>query len=127
MLKSKIYKTYYPLKNVSDVFHMTKKDKSILIKWLNTIKTDIDIYNFQKARKGGMQRGIYLFYDRDISALTEKISKMDTNSCEIDERDINFLNNVIYRHKYIGIISMYCFPCSSDRKEKCVQNAAENL
>ena len=115
MLNSKIYKKYYPLKNVADIFHMAQEDRAVLVKWLHRIKTDIELYNFlsyKKALKNGFKNyaRICISYDRDILSLAEKVSKIGVYSCEIDEKDITFLNGVIYRHKYIEIISTFCFP-----------------
>lgn len=115
MLHSRFFKNYYPIKNVSDLFHMPQKDREILSKWLKTIQSDIDKYNYKSlinANKCGMNtcRQICMTYDKNTLLLAEKVCKISRFSFEIDEKDIDFINDVIYRHKYIWFISSYFFP-----------------
>lgn len=120
MLHSKFFSKYYPIEDVSDLFHLPQNDRAILVKWLSRIKAEISEYNLRSAHhsaKMGLReyRMIYLSYDRDILSLTEKVDKLDSYAYEIDERDIEFINDVIYRHMYIGLISFYCFPVRKKR------------
>lgn len=115
MLRSRFFTKYYPIKDVSDLFYMSQNDREVLGKWLRTIQSDVEVHNYslvQNAGKRGFDKctQICISYDRDISLLAEKICKISSNYSEIDERDVDFINDVIYRHKYIWFISSYCFP-----------------
>lgn len=115
MLHSKLFKKYYPIKDISDLFHMPQKDRETLAKWLRMIQADVNANNYistRNAEKCGSYKctQIYFLYDKDILLLAEKICKISNTYSEIDEQDIDFVNDVIYRHKYNWLISCYCFP-----------------
>lgn len=115
MLHSRFFKKYYPIKDVSDLLYMPQKDREILGKWLRTIQSDVNANNYnsiRNAEKCGLNRcaQICIYYDRDIPLLAEKICKISSTYSEIDKRDMDFINDIIYRHKYVWLISCYCFP-----------------
>lgn len=49
--------------------------------------------------------------DDDIASLCNKIScNSDSITDSITDNEISLINAVLYRHKYVKIIGMYCFP-----------------
>lgn len=113
MLYSQIYKKYFPINHSSDVFFMSDKERKILSKWIKFVELDIEIYNVTKEQRG-IKTGAYFAkqivhtYSKSVSLLADKIKADNYGSLEKD--DIDFINDVIYRHKYISLLSAFVFP-----------------
>ena len=63
----------------------------------------------------GSTRGIEINYP-GVKQLSQKIRAV--NAAEISEADLGFINEVLYRHKYIFPLSLYFFPTEKGTKEK---------
>lgn len=57
-------------------------------------------------------------YSEYIKSVCDKIMN-DPGS--LSEMDIQFINSVIYRNKYIRVVSMYCFPVETMSTEKLIK------
>lgn len=113
MLNSEMYKRYYPVKSALNIIWMDEDDQKQLVKWIRSILSEINAYNSGSGRRAVKNRidkcRVILsnYNDEDVENLCNKITT-DPNS--LDSKDIGFINSVLYRHKYIGIISAYYFP-----------------
>lgn len=113
MFNSKMYKKYYPVKSSADIVNMDINNKRKLIKWLKSIIADVDVYNAQSRKRAGAAGckeywRINFYPDKEyIDSVCQKIA---TEPFSLTAEDIQLVNIVLYRHKYIGIISAYYFP-----------------
>lgn len=113
MFNSKIYKKYYPVKSSADIVSMNTADKKKLIKWIKSIIADVNVYNAQSLKRAGTAGckecwRINFYPDKEyIDSVCQKIT---TEPFSLTAEDIQLVNIVLYRHKYVGIISAYCFP-----------------
>lgn len=113
MFNSRMYKMYYPVKSSADIVNMDIADKQKLIKWIKSIITDVNAYNAQsrkRAETAGCKecwRINFYPYKEYIDRVCQKIT---TEPLSLTAEDIQLVNIVLYRHKYIGIISAYYFP-----------------
>lgn len=116
MFNSKMYKKYYPVKSSADIVNMNIADKKKLVKWIKAIIADVDVYNAQSRKRAGTAGckeywRINFYPDKEyINSVCQKITSQPFS---LTAEDIQLVNLVLYRHKYIGIISAYCFPVSS--------------
>ena len=119
MFYSNIYKKYFPILKNEDLNNLTEKELDSLYKWICTI--DNEIYNLNhsnllEAVKKGTYRMYVVEYDyeRDKDFLLKNLMKKNFKA--INDEDLSFINNVIYRHKYNFFLSMYQFPILDGRK-----------
>ena len=110
-----MYKRYYPIKSPEDIFNMDIADKKKLVKWIRTIISDVYIHNIRNikwahlldARRAGLLTFILI---RNVWIMcAAKLTEPFLMTAE----DIQLVNFALYRHKYVGIISAYCFPIST--------------
>ena len=107
MFNSDLYKKHYPIQSQSDLYGMSDKDRKKLSEWVYAIEADVKNWNYRSALHGST-RGIEINYLGDIKQLSQKIRAV--NAAEISEADLGFINEVLYRHKYIFPLSLYFFP-----------------
>lgn len=113
MLNSKMYKKYYPIKSSADIVNMDIADKKKFVKWIKSIIADVNAYNAQSRKRAATAgckeyRRIIFYPDKEyIDSVCQKIT---TESFSLTAEDIQLVNLVLYRHRYIGIISAYYFP-----------------
>lgn len=113
MFNSKMYKKYYPIKSSFDIANMNEADKKKLIYWIKSLSEDIRLHNMNSLKKAMQYRENKCRVvkvnctDDNIASLCNKIS---CNSDSITDNEISLINAVLYRHKYVKIIGMYCFP-----------------
>lgn len=97
MFNSKMYKKYYPIKSSFDIANMNVAEQKKLIYWIKSLQYRENEYRVIEAN----------CTDDNIASLCNKIS---CNSDSITDNEISLINAVLYRHKYVKIIGMYCFP-----------------
>ena len=113
MFNSKMYKKYYPIKSSFDIANMNVAEQKKLIYWIKSLSEDIRLHNMNSLKKAMQYRENEYrvvevnFTDDNIASLCNKIS---CNSDSITDNEISLINAVLYRHKYVKIIGMYCFP-----------------
>lgn len=113
MFKTKIYKKYYPVKSSADIVSMNTADKRKLIKWIKSIIADVNVYNLQSrkhAETAGCKKCWRINFQPDKGYIDSVCQKITTEPFSLTAEDIQLANFVLYRHKYIGIISAYYFP-----------------
>ena len=113
MLNSKIYKKYYPIKSSADIVNMNTADKRKLIKWIKSIIADVNVYNAQSRKRAGTagcKECWRINFQPDKEYVDSVCQKITTEPFSLTAEDIQLVNIVLYRHKYIGIISAYYFP-----------------
>lgn len=113
MFNSKIYKKYYPVKSSADIVSMNIADKKKLIKWIKSIIADVNVYNVQSrehAKTAGCKEYWQINFQPDKEYIDNVCQKITTEPFSLTADDIQLVNIVLYRHKYVGIISAYCFP-----------------
>ena len=113
MLNSKMYKKYYPVKSSADIVNMDIADKKKLIKWIKSIIADVNAYNVQSrklAENAGCKECWRINFYPDKEYIDSVCQKITTEPFSMIDEDIQLVNLVLYRHKYIGIISAYYFP-----------------
>lgn len=114
MLYSNIYKRYFPIKSTAAISLMSEKERKCLSHWLSVIKKEIEILNSVRMRKACERRQPYfkqtiITYSKEPQLLAKKIREnRDCGSLECD--DIDFINDVIYRHKYNTFLAIFIFP-----------------
>lgn len=114
MFNSDLYKKHYPIQSQSDLYGMSDKDRKKLSEWVYVIEADVKNWNYRSALHGST-RGIEINYP-GVKQLSQKIRAV--NAAEISEADLGFINEVLYRHKYIFPLSLYFFPTEKGTKEK---------
>lgn len=108
-----MYKKYYPIKSSFDIANMNEAEQKKLIYWIKSLSEDIRFHNMNSLKKAMQYReNKYRVVevnctDDNIASLCNKIS---CNSDSITDNEISLINAVLYRHKYVKIIEMYCFP-----------------
>lgn len=107
MFNSNLYKKHYPIQSPSDLYEMSEKDRRKLSNWICGMEADVQNWNYREAVRGSRRR-IVINYCGDIKHLSQKIEAM--NAAEISDEDLSFVNEVLYRHKYILPVSLYSFP-----------------
>lgn len=107
MFNSNLYKKHYPIQSPSDLYEMSEKDRKKLAEWIYDIETDVRDWNYRSALHGSI-RGIEINYCGNTKQLSQKIRAV--NVAEIREADLGFVNEVLYRNKYIFPLSLYFFP-----------------
>lgn len=113
MFNSKMYKKYYPVKSSADIVNMDITDKKKLIKWIKSIIADVNAYNMQSykyAEISGCKEYWLINFHPDKEYVDEVCYKITVEPSSMTNEDIQLVNFVLYRHKYIGIISAYYFP-----------------
>ena len=108
-----MYKKYYPVKSSADIVNMDINNKRKLIKWIKSIIADVDVYNVQSrkhAGTAGCKECWRINFQPDKGYIDSVCQKITTEPFSLTAEDIQFVNFVLYRHKYIGIISAYYFP-----------------
>lgn len=113
MFNSKMYKKYYPVKSSADIINMNIADKKKLVKWIKTIIADVNAYNVQSykyAETSGCKECRIINLHSDKEYVNNVCCKIITEPFSMTDEDIQLVNFVLYRHKYIGIISAYYFP-----------------
>lgn len=113
MFNSKMYKKYYPVKSSADIVNMNTADKKKLIKWIKSIIADVDVYNAQSRKRAGTagcKECWQINFQPDKEYIDSVCQKITTEPFSLTAEDIQLVNIVLYRHKYIGIISAYYFP-----------------
>lgn len=113
MFNSKLYKKYYPVKSSTDIFNMDINNKKKLIKWIKSIIADVDVYNVQSrkhAETAGCKECWRINFYPDKEYIDSVCQKITSQPFLLTAEDIQLVNIVLYRHKYKGIISAYCFP-----------------
>ena len=114
MFNSNLYKKHYPIQSSSDLYEMSEKDRKKLSNWIYVIEADVQNWNYREAVRGSRRR-IVINYP-GVKQLSQKIRAV--NAAEISEADLGFINEVLYRHKYIFPLSLYFFPIEKGTKEK---------
>lgn len=107
MFNSNLYKKHYPIQSPSDLYEMSGKDRKKLAEWIYDIETDVRDWNYRSALHGSI-RGIEINYCGNTKQLSQRIRAV--NVAEISEADLGFVNEVLYRHKYVFPLSLYFFP-----------------
>lgn len=112
-LYGKLYKKYFPIKSTSIFYEMEKKEFDILTKWIKNIENDILYRNIEsrsRAVKAGADfyRQIKLDYPKSINDL--HLLLQNKQFSKLDKKDLEFVNDVLYRHKYNAFISYFIFP-----------------
>ena len=113
MFNSKMYKKYYPVKSSADIVNMDINNKRKLIKWIKSIIADINAHNIQSrkyAETAGCKTYWIINFQPDKEYVDDICLKIATEPLSLTAEDIRFVNFVLYRHKYAGIISAYYFP-----------------
>lgn len=113
MFNSKMYKKHYPIKSSADIVNMNTADKKKLIKWIKSIIADVDVYNVHSrkhAETAGCKECWRINFQPDKEYIDSVCQKITTKPFLLTAEDIQLVNIVLYRHKYIGIISAYYFP-----------------
>ena len=113
MFNSRMYKRYYPVKSSEDIFNMDIADKKKLVKWIRTIISDVYIHNIQTIRRAssaGCKACWFIDFHPDKESVDNVCCKITTEPFLMTAEDIQLVNFVLYRHKYVGIISAYIFP-----------------
>lgn len=103
MFKSKIYTNHFPLNYYLTSF--SENEKKVLRRWAATFKTEVRVRKMEIKRK---QRSTYFSYNVDEYNSDIMISMINNN--RFNEVYLIYLNAIIYRHKYNGLISMFIFP-----------------
>lgn len=103
-LYGKLYKKYFPIKSTSIFYEMEKKEFDILTKWIKNIESR------SRAVKAGADfyRQIKLDYPKSINDL--HLLLQNKQFSKLDKEDLEFVNDVLYRHKYNTFISYFIFP-----------------
>ena len=118
-LYEKLYKKYFPIKSTSIFYEMEKKEFDILTKWIKNIEDDIlymNINSRSRAVKAGADfyRQIILDYPKyDLYFLLQ-----NKQFSKLDKEDLEFVNDVLYRHKYNTFISYFIFPIRKSVHQK---------
>lgn len=107
MFNSSFFKKHYPIQSQTELYEMSEKDRRKLSNWIYVIEADVQNWNYREAVRGSRRR-IAINYCGDIKQLSQKIGTM--NAAEISDEDLRFINEVLYRHKYILPVSLYSFP-----------------
>lgn len=112
-LYGKLYKKYFPIKSTSIFYEMDEKDCGILTRWIKNIESDISCWNMESQMKAVRQgadlcRQIKLTYPKPIENLYLLLKNKQFS--RLDEEDLEFINDVLYRHKYNSVISSFIFP-----------------
>lgn len=118
MFNSRMYKRYYPVKSPEDIFNMDIEDKKKIAKWVKTIIADVYIHNIRnikRASSAGLKECWVIDFqsDKDKEYVNDVYCKITTEPFSMTAEDIKLVNFVLYRHKYVSIISAYCFPIST--------------
>lgn len=119
MFNSNLYKKYFPIKSIDDLFKIDLKDLKTLGRWVSNIQLEMDSINFQAWHNSRKIDSFYICllktnYKKNPKDLEYKIYNKDFYGLDID--DLIFINNVLYRHKYNWFISSYQFPIIRDHK-----------
>lgn len=131
MLYSKIYKSHYPLKTGLDIQLMNEKERLTISKWVNGIEIDIKCHNYNEIKRAikcgaDYAKQINIIYSGDIKDVAKRIR--EKRYCgEFDENDIDFINQVIYGHKYNWFLSSFFFPIQRPKIENEEPNLTRNL
>ena len=120
-LYEKLYKKYFPIKSTSIFYEMEKKEFDILTKWIKNIEDDIlymNINSRSRAVKAGADfyRQIKLDYSKSINDL--HLLLQNKQFSKLDKEDLEFVNDVLYRHKYNTFISYFIFPIRKSVHQK---------
>lgn len=119
---SRFYKRNFPVDSIS-LQLMSEKDRKKLHKWVNGFVFDNQRQKYKVYEK--IRRGTYdelsSFYIIDkhteeiISSLALSIKEHRAITGELE---LIILNQIIYRHKYNALISMFVFPVSDELRNK---------
>ncbi len=90
-----------------------KKEFGILTKWIKNIENDILYRNIEsqsraKKARADFCRQIKSDYPKSINDL--HLLLQNKQSSKLDKEDLEFVNDVLYRHKYNTFISYFIFP-----------------
>lgn len=112
-LYGKLYRKYFPIKSASIFYEMDEKEFGILIRWIKNIESDISCWNMESQMKAVKQgtalcRQVKLIYPKPIDNLYLLLKNKQFS--RLDEDDLEFVNDVLYRHKYNSVISYFIFP-----------------
>ena len=112
-LYGKLYKKYFPIKSTSIFYEMEKKEFGILTKWIKNIENDILYRNIEsqsraKKARADFCRQIKSDYPKSINDL--HLLLQNKQFSKLDKEDLEFVNDVLYRHKYNTFISYFIFP-----------------
>jgi len=112
-LYGKLYKKYFPIKSASIFYEMDEREFDVLIRWIKNIERDISSWNMEaqmRAMKQGacLYRRVKLTYSKSIKNLYLLLKNKQFS--RLDEEDLEFINDVLYRHKYNSIFSCFLFP-----------------
>ena len=121
MLYSEVFKSYYPVKDASVLWYMSQVEREKLCGWMSNISKEVVLRNALLAKRR-LIKGFRtvcvctITYDREIPLLVEKIRQISSSVSDIDDYDIDFINDVIYNHKYsIGLLRDMAFPIRKKR------------
>lgn len=108
-----LFKKYYPIKNTSIFYEIKKREYDILTKWVKNFEREILCWNIgskKRAAKAGINfcQQIKLTYSKSINDLYLLLKNKQFT--KLDEEDLEFVNNILYRHKYNPFISFFIFP-----------------
>lgn len=108
-----LFKKYYPIKNTSIFYGIKEREYDILTRWVKNIESDILCWNVvskERAAKSGMKfyQQIKLTYPKSVNDLYLLLKNKQFT--KLDEEDLEFVNDVLYRHKYNPFISYFIFP-----------------
>lgn len=128
IIKSNIYKKYFPIENTNSFYNMEEKEISIIAEWIKYIEREIHHWNVgtcvdQYKRGRLFYKKIFLLYSKS----PEDLSKLLSNKqfWDLDTEDLILINDVLYRHKYNSIISMYIFP--TKKNESCIISKLDSI
>ena len=103
-LYGKLYKKYFPIKSTSIFYEMEKKEFDILTKWIKNIESQ----SRAKKVRADFCRQIKSDYPKSINDL--HLLLQNKQFSKLDKEDLEFVNDVLYRHKYNTFISYFIFP-----------------
>lgn len=110
MIFSKLFKQYYPLRSIQDLFMMDKADRDTLADWMRKFDMEIESHGERLCEKGYGKLLINKIPDKDFNKLKGKLAAHDTLSELEAEIVVQFLNAVMQRNKYRAIITFFVCP-----------------
>lgn len=110
MLHSILYKKYYPILRAEDIRNMEPVDRENLINLMQQLYMEIETNTKRLVKSGYGEISLYTMGDTAYELMKEKLKDRERLSNSEMSIVIDFLNAVIYRNKYIPLISKYVCP-----------------
>lgn len=120
MLKSKLYKEYFPITEKYTQF--SEKEKKILCEWARSFKTDVIHREISKAKQGFVYFPTYDMRQYDWRIMVDMIQ----DNYIKDDIYLVYLNFILYGHKYNALLSFYIFPVIKQENIKSLIGSMQN-